>query len=846
MRLGHYEVVAPLGAGGMGEVYRARDARIERDVAVKVLPAALAENEDRLRRFEQEARAAGRLNHPNVLTVHDVGQHEGLPYVVSELLEGETLRERLGGSGLPVRKATEIAVQIARGLAAAHEQGIVHRDLKPENVFVAKDGQVKILDFGLAKLTRAEAPLEAESHIATEAPGTDPGTVMGTVGYMSPEQVRGRPVDHRSDIFSLGAILYEMLSGKRAFARDSSVETLNAILKEDPPELSSTGRPLPPALDRIVRHCLEKSPDERFASARDLAFDLQALSDMSTSGPVVGARPGTRRRVIAGLGGLGLVALGALPGFLLGKKAQGSTPTYSPLTFRRGEVGPALFAPDGKTILFSAAWEGRPREVFVTQAGSAEARALGVRGRVAGHVQEEVAVLSDDGILVKLPVAGGAPRPFLNDLTSVFAASDGSALGVVRRTGGRERLEFPTGKVLYETPGEVVAPRVSPGGDRVAFVHKPTAGFTDGRIAVIDAGGSRDLTQERADYCGVAWSADGREVWYAASQVGSKDCELRAVSLDGKDRLVARLPGSLSLFDITRDGRLLLGHEKRRYETRGRLPDETTERDLSWFDDTFQDDLTADGRTMIFNESGRGGGPRQSAFLRGVDGSPAVRLGDGMALALSPDTLSVVTLPDAATSVARLFLTPTGAGEPRRLRAGKITRYYDAFWLSDGKRLLLSAEEAGRPRRLFVQDLPDGEPRAVTPEGVITPTRTISPDGEWVAACPFEPGSRFALYPVAGGESRPIPGLQPREIPLRWSGDGRSLFVRVPDETPLPVRIVRLDLATGRREPWLSIAPLDPAGVSSIADIMLSADGRGYTYTYGRRLGDLYLVEGLR
>ena len=849
VRLGHYEIVSALGAGGMGEVYRARDDRIGRDVAVKVLPAAFAENEDRLRRFEQEARAAGRLNHPNVLTVHDVGSHTGAPYVVCELLEGETLRERLSGSPMPVRKATEIAIQVARGLGAAHEQGIVHRDLKPENVFVVKDGQVKILDFGLAKLTRAEAPLEAESHIATEAPGTDPGTVMGTVGYMSPEQVRGRPVDHRSDIFSLGAILYEMLSGKRAFARDSSVETLNAILKEDPPELAGSGRPLPPALDRIVRHCLEKSPDERFASARDLAFDLQSLSDVSASGPAIGTRPGARRRVAAWLVGLGLVAIAAFAGYQLGTRAGVPEPSYQPLTFRRGRVDSAVFSGDGKTIFYSAAWDQKPVEVFTTEAGSAESRALGIEGDVVGLVQGELAVETRDGTVVKVPRAGGVPRPFLDDLNGAFAAWDGSALGVMRRTGGRQRVEFPAGKVLYETAGDVDFPRPSPGGDKVAFVNKKTAGFTNGRIAVVDSAGSpRDLTDERDDFSGVAWSADGREVWYTASFSGSMDCELRAVSLDGKDRLVARLPGSLRLFDIARDGRVLLGHEKRRYETRGRLPGETAERDLSWFDRTFQEDLSADGRTMIFHESGRGGGPRQSAFLRPVDGSPAVRLGDGMALALSPDTRWVVAFPHNATSgvIARLFLTPTGAGEPRPLPAGKIASYFDAFWFGDGKRLLLAAAEEGRPRRLFVQDLPDGEPRPATPEGVTTTTHSISPDGEWVAARRFEPGALFALYPVAGGEPRPIPGLLLQETPLRWSGDGRFLFIRVPDKTPLPVRIARLDLATGRREPWLSLAPPDPAGVAGIADIQLSADGRGYIYTYFRGLGDLYLVEGLR
>jgi len=846
VKLGPYEIVAPLGAGGMGEVYRARDDRIGRDVAVKVLPTSLAQTEDRLRRFEQEARAAGRLSHPNVLTVHDVGAHDGVAYVVSELLEGQTLRERLGGSGLPIRKATEIAIQIARGLGAAHEQGIVHRDLKPENVFVVKDGQVKILDFGLAKLTRGESALAPESDLHTEAYGTDPGTVMGTVGYMSPEQVRGRPVDQRSDIFSLGAILYEMLSGKRAFVRDSSVETLNAILKEDPPELAGTGRPIPPALDRIVRHCLEKSPEERFASARDLAFDLQALSDVGTSGPV-SALPGTKRRLMAGVAGLGLVALGALPAFVLGKSTTSPAPTYSPLTFRRGRVGTAFFAPDGKTILYTAAWDTKPPEVFVTQPGSSESRPLGVPGAVIGVVHDEVAVFRFPDTLVKVPLGGGAPRPFLSDLNWAFTASDGSALGVVRRSGGRQRIEFPTGKVIYETPGQVRSPRVSPRGDSVAFVNSPTAGFEGGRIAVVDGGGSRNLTDERDAYCGVAWSADGREVWYAAKFAASMDCELRAVSLDGKDRLVARLPGSLSLFDITREGRVLLGHDKRGYEMRGRLPGETSERDLSWFDRTYQNDLTPDGQTVIFDESGRGGGARQSTFLRPVDGSPAVRIGDGMGLALSPDARWVLTVPDAARSIERLFLTPTGAGEPRLLPAGKISEYYDAFWSGDGKRVLLAGAEAGRPRRLFIQELPDGEPRAVTPEGVITVYNTMSPDGEWVAACLFEPGALYALYPVDGGEPRPIRGLQPRETPLGWSGDGQSMFVRLPGgETLLPVRIVKLDLATGRREPWLSLAPLDQAGVLFIDDINLSSDGRGYVYTYGRGLGDLYLVDGLR
>src|SRR6266536_1522292 len=279
-RLGRYEIRSQLGAGGMGEVYLARDPRLNRDVAIKVLPAALSSDSERLRRFEQEAQAAGALNHPNILSIYDVDTHDGSPYVVSELLEGETLREQLNGTALPVRKAIDYALQIASGLAAAHAKGIVHRDLKPENLFVTKDGRVKILDFGLAKLTQPEKA-GPQTSLPTETAGTEPGVVLGTLGYMSPEQVRGKPADARSDIFAFGAILYEMLSGNRAFRGDSAADTMSAILKEDPPDLSITNQSISPGLERIVHHCLEKNPERRFQSAHDLAFDLEALSGTS-------------------------------------------------------------------------------------------------------------------------------------------------------------------------------------------------------------------------------------------------------------------------------------------------------------------------------------------------------------------------------------------------------------------------------------------------------------------------------------------------------------------------------------------------------------------------------------
>src|SRR5437588_3170914 len=275
-KLGPYEVVSPAGAGGMGEVYRARDSRLNREVAIKVLPAQFSRDPDRVSRFRQEAQAAAALNHPNILAIHDFGEHDGSVYIVAEMLEGETLRERVRAGALSTRTAGDHAEQTARGLAAAHEKGIVHRDLKPENIFITRDGRVKILDFGLAKLTRPEGVPPTDA--ATLASQTEPGVVMGTVGYMSPEQVRGQTADHRSDLFSFGAILYEMLSGRRAFHGESSVETMSAILKQDPPELSSTNQNISPALERLVNHCLEKNPEERFHSASDLAFALEALS----------------------------------------------------------------------------------------------------------------------------------------------------------------------------------------------------------------------------------------------------------------------------------------------------------------------------------------------------------------------------------------------------------------------------------------------------------------------------------------------------------------------------------------------------------------------------------------
>ncbi|HEY5839641.1 MAG TPA: protein kinase [Pyrinomonadaceae bacterium] len=377
-KFGQYSIVSKIGEGGMGEVYRARDAKLGRDVAIKVLPASLSENTDRLNRFEQEAQAAGALNHPNILSIYHIGTHDGAPYIVSELLEGETLRDRMNGNALPQRKAVDFALQIARGLAAAHDKGIVHRDIKPENIFITDDGRVKILDFGLAKLTAPVDGKQPQTEVPTRKVHTDPGTVMGTMGYMSPEQLKDKPVDHRSDIFSFGAILYEMLSGKRAFRADSMPETMSAILREDPPDLSETNKTVSPALERVVRHCLEKNPAERFHSARDLAFAIESLSGSAISSGQTAMMPsvsaeidkpeskGIRRgfnnaKLAWAVGAVLLVGLLATLALLYFNRS-GSDPhaarlAFVPppeLAFNDTQHDAAVISPDGKKVAFTA------------------------------------------------------------------------------------------------------------------------------------------------------------------------------------------------------------------------------------------------------------------------------------------------------------------------------------------------------------------------------------------------------------------------------------------------------------------------------------------------------------
>ncbi len=846
-RIGPYEIVAPIGAGGMGEVYRATDARLGRDVAIKVLPASLATDEDRLCRFEQEARAIGALNHPNVLAVYDIGSHEGAPYVVSELLDGDTLRSRIGTSPLPHRKAIDYASQIANGLAAAHDKGIVHRDLKPDNIFVTRDGRVKILDFGLAKLTQTGRTIEAETALLAHAPPlTSAGTVLGTVGYMSPEQVRGQPVDHRSDIFSFGVVLYEMLTGRRAFHGDSAVETMNAILKEDPAPAGDGGRPVPPALDRIVLHCLEKNPEERFQSARDVAFDIESLSGLSSQVVVDSPLPRRRRWLrlvaIATLAAAGCAAL-----FVAGRStARATAPTFEPLTFRRGSITFARFAPDGRTILYAANFEGGPLEIYSTQPGSPESRSLGLKADLQAVSRHgEMAILLErpgrDPVLARLPIGGGAPREVLENVRSADWAPDGDSLAVVRTGGGRDTLEFPIGRVLYRAHGWLSDVSVSPDGNHVAFFEHPVAIDNRGDLAVVDLIGKKTtLSSGWEDLFGAHWTPGGDEVWFSASGGGGKtagtDHALFAATLAGRVRTVTSAPGSLDLQDIAPDGRVLLAHGSRRPSIMALAPDATEESELTWMDFSWVADISADGRKVLFGEQGVAGGPGYAVYLRGMDRSPAVRLGKGMAQSLSADGRWALAI-DLVDN--KVLVLPTGAGEPRALPRHNIKAFSWAGWFPDGKRILIAGFEEGKGGRMYVQDLSGGPPRPVTPEGVAVRANTLTPDGKWMAA---RIEGRLMRVPVDGGEPQPITGADPGDRPLRWRSDGRVLFVR---QGRLPTRIFALDVTSGGRTLVREIAPRDPVGVESLGDIQITPDGKSYAYVYIRSLYGLYQVAGL-
>ena len=845
-RIGPYEIVEHVAAGGMGEVYRARDSRFEREVAIKLLPAAFAHDPDRLLRFEREARAAGSLNHPNVLTIHDFGHQSGVPYLVSELLRGETLRESLEKSDITPKAAVAYAAQIARGLGAAHATGIVHRDLKPENIFMVRGGQAKILDFGLAKLP----DLAQGTGGSVPAHPTEPGMVLGTYGYMSPEQVRGEPAGHRADIFSLGVILYEMLAGKRPFSGETWIEETNAILHREAPDLPPdiAGISDLAGLNRILRRCLAKQPDDRFESARDLAFALE--STLEHAGPK--PPPNRLRRALLGIAAAAVLATSAF--LAVSNFRAAPSAAFQRLTFRRGIVSAARFTADGNTVVYSAAWDLDDFQLYSTRPGSAESYPLGHPNAMlfavsslgdlalcipTGRTQHGVV-----GRLARVPLSGGGPLERAENVSSADWSPDGSELAVVRVENERSQIEYPIGRVLYRPRlpgGYMEAVRVSPRGDAIAFLDHPLFDDSAGAVALVDLSGEvRTISSRFNSTRGLAWSPDGQEVWFAAAKRGIS-LAVWAVNRAGKERVIARFPAYVSLEDISRDRRVLLSLHSLS-ESMVHVPPVGGQKNLYWHDESQVRDISRDGKTILFSESGDATGEDYDAYLRWIDGSsPAVRLGVGLPLSLSPDGRWVIANP--AGPPARLTLLPTGPGDPQPLASGNLN-HIGAAWLPDGKGFVFAGIAPGENLRYYVQPVRGGAPQPITGPDIRYERRSpivVSPDGRSVAAVGND--QRILIYPTAAGQPQAVPDLAPGFTPLRWCPDNQLVLYRYGEPSP---QLWKADVRTGKLAHWKDLTPPNLTGLLDLTPIRVSPDCQSYAYSPLNVLSQVYLTTGLR
>jgi eukaryotic-like serine/threonine-protein kinase len=838
----------------MGEVYRASDERLGREVAIKVLRPVMASDPDRLHRFEQEARAAAVLNHPNIVAIYDIGVHGGAPYIVSELLQGRTLREQLLEGPLSVRQCKDFAVQIAQGLAAAHEQHIVHRDLKPENLFLTRDNRVKILDFGIAKLTSPDADSYGERPLVNLTTQTKAGSVLGTAGYMSPEQLRGKLVDPRSDIFSFGAILYEMLTGVRAFRGETDVDTMMAVLKDDPPEMQRTRESIPPAFEQIVRHCLEKEPEERFPSARELAFALSTVS--STTGRnlmPLRTRPGQVRKIAIWSAAILLVA--GL-GLLLGERLrQVPAPEYRRMTFERGTVYSARFSPDGRTVVYSAAWNGLPAEVYSTVENSPLARPLGLTSAylfalsrsnelaLALHgnpVHREIS----NATLARSPLVGGTPHEVLEDVRAADFGPQGD-LAVAHRSDvstSRDRLEYPIGKVLFQSTGWISDIRFSPAGEKIAFMNHPAAWDDRGSLCMVDlAGHLITLSGDWESEAGLAWSPRGDEIWFTAAERSVSNRALWAVTTSGKRRRILSVPSGFTLQDIAADGRVLITVENDRLAMEWTGTNNKETQDLSWYDWSIAKDFTPDGQWVLFEEASEPAGPNYAVAIRKIDGSPPIRLGDGSVGGLSPDgkwALSIFT-----RNPQHITLYPVGVGQAREISVPELAHLENgsAHFLPDGQHAIINGNQAGHSVRAYLVDLAAGKLlRPVTPEGVLG--GSVSLDGKYLVA--NGPNRRLTLYPLNGGDPVPLSVPSPPYNFCQWLADGKSILIVQSGE--IPVKVYRSEVPNGKMTLVRELTPADRAGVVSIAPVIARHDGSAFAFSYDQTLSVLYVISGLK
>lgn len=840
-RVGPYLVNGLIGEGGMGLVFKARDTQLNRSVAIKVLQSDRLADPERKRRFLQEAKAASVLNHPNIVTVHGITHERDTDFIVMEFVSGKTLDRVIPAKGLALKRAVRYGVEIADALAAAHAAGIVHRDIKPSNIMITEEGRVKVLDFGLAKLAEPEQGSEQDQG---EPLTTKAGMVFGTAAYMSPEQAEGKRADARSDIFSFGALLYQMVTGGRAFPGQNVITILAAVMNHQPPSVTTVVPTVPRELEWVIERCLKKDPNRRIQYMVDVKIALEEvlerLESPSSSVPVVR----TRRRWIAPA--LAAALLGLAGGAWFSLRIFHKAPvTFQRLTFRHGDVTASKFGPDGN-IVYSAEWDGAPAAFFVAHPGSREARPLELP---SGSIQSlaasgEMAILVGTGdtgslgTLARVPLGGGSPRAILDNVSSADWAPDGDSLAVIRDDRGQHRIEYPIGNVLYQTPSlrPPVFLRVSPRGDKVALFDFTTDG--DYSLRVIDAQRrSWILSKGWRAVGGVGWSPDGKEVWFGGGRPGS-DPGIYAVNLSGRERLLTQIAGWPLLEDVARDGRMLVLNSDSRLGIRCLTAGAKEESDLAWLDASALSDLSNDGREILLVEASSGEGRNPAIYLRPTDGSPAVRLGYGNRPVLSPDNKWVACVRKNRES-SQIVLLPAGAGEETILHTGGI-QPETAEWFSDGKHVLFTGNEAGQPPRTYSYDLANGHIKPVTPAAVRA--SAVSPNDQ--TAIVIRDG-KATLISLADGHETPLAAVGPDISVIRWSGDGAYIFLQRTDASHRSASILRMDARSGHMETWRDLKLPDRAAFY-YGSAKLSSDGKSYAFTFQRDLSTLYLVNGIK
>lgn len=881
----NYRIIRLLGSGGMGEVYLADDIRLKRKIALKVLPPHFTVNPDRVRRFEREARAVSALNHPNIVTIHEIGASNSAHFIATEFVDGKTLRQMMNEKPFKLRASINVAFQVTGALSAANSAGIVHRDIKPENIMIRTDGLVKILDFGLAKLT--DTPVTgAELETATLLQ-SNPGLVMGTVQYMSPEQARGKNVDARTDIWSLGIVIYEMVTGKVPFEGETTSDIIAALIKDEPESIRSIVPEAPLELEELVKKALTKDLRLRYQTISEFLTDLQRLKDQinlhalertGSDGSLLSSKDSANAQTTTPARfrstdpqaqqktewlptktslnwtipvTIGLILLVSMVVVLsLNRRSTPSSLrlTQAPrqLTHRDGFISASRFAPDGRSIIYSAGFDGRPVELFITDVDGSNSRSFGIKSAALKSVSRsgKIAVLFDfelnwsdgyNGTLAILSADGGKPEIIADGIDDAAFAPDGNTFAVIRPGMSGQQLEYPIGQSLYKSDGWMTYPRFSPKGDKIAFFEHPI-GDTSGSIIVLDVASQKkiNLSTDWKFLKGLAWNPNGDQVWFGGGK-STKHLSINAVSLSGQPRMnVYDVPGMAArIEDISDDGRILI-NQGTNHSTMMVVVDKSKTNAIdSQFAFSTSADLSDDGKTLLYYEGGyesSDSSDLNTSYLLKLDSSENVRLGAGRALALAPDgksALAVQTSPQP-----QLVILSTSGNEPRTLPNRGMKEYHYATFFPDGRQILFTGVEAHKDAliRSYVQDINTGDVHPITEE--LTVALSVSPDGKNVIT--LQPDQNYYIQPLDGSQPTPIPGLEKGDEPIQWSDDSLSVYVTGAGD--FATKVYQVSLATGDRREWKEIDPPNKVGLVGLetnrGGILITPDGKVCVYTY--------------